>query len=236
MISKARRGLLPLVLMLPTSCLPRDYLGLGPPERDERDAAVDTGFGFEDGPPREDSGPACQPPDGRLPYVSAAPREPVCTANEIDALADCLARAENGVLLRPLASCLDGGDLSEACRRCVVTPASAPLWGPLVIYERGIVRPNVGGCVERTVPRAAPCSAPADAHEQCVHVRACACSDRASCRVEASAGPCAPELDTLDACLADAFRNGASREAYQACAPKADRTYWRRQLALFCGP
>jgi hypothetical protein len=222
-------------------CVPPDYLG-GDPSA----ASVVTNDGGDAAPapsptvpasPPVDAAPACQPPEGRLPYVSAAPRDPVCAASEVNALAECLADAEREAELLPLSRCFTRGLLSEACQKCALTPASAPLWGPLVVYEQGIVRPNVGGCVERTVPGAAACAAPAGALEQCVQVRVCGCSRLASCRVEASNGTCAEERVALESCLVGPFAaSPGAREAYQNCGPKADATYWRRQISIFCGP
>lgn len=229
-------GWLVALVALQVHCLPTDYLGFDPtagprPEAGpELDAEPDV---VVVAPP--DTGPPCTPPSGPLTYEEAAPRQSACSASEVNAIAVCLETAEKGpTTATPLASCFETA--SAGCRACAVTPSSAPLWGPFVTYEADIVRPNVGGCVERSVTAAASCSSLVGKAEQCVHARACACSRLLSCRNEAVVNACAAEAAARDACLAPIFSNNAVRELYLKCVPKADRAYFRTQLSLFCGP
>lgn len=224
------------LVALQIHCLPTDYLGFDPsagPRPDagaELDAEPDVVVTV---PP--DTGPPCTPPSGPLTYREAAPRQSACSASEVNALAVCLESAEKGpTTATPLARCFETA--SAACQACAVTPMSAALWGAFVTYEAGIVRPNVGGCVERSVAAAVRCSELVGKAEQCVHARACACSLRLGCRSEAVVNACATEAAARDACLAPLFSNNAVRELYLKCVPTADRAYFRTQLSLFCGP
>jgi len=110
-----------------------------------------------------------------------------------------------------------GEDAAHAtCQNCILTPASASVWGPLVDYTTGgdggaggTVGVNVAGCVEILDPSQLSCAMSAQLAEACQHSACdpvCPVSDATSfgdwqaCIGAAAAGECAGYLQAA-ACI-----------------------------------
>jgi hypothetical protein len=88
-----------------------------------------------------------------------------------------------------------------ACAACIETSAAASSYGPLIVDAAdGVVRANVGGCIELTAPLALSCAKAAQAQQGC---EAAACA--ANCPVTDSAS-----LDAYDECANQAAAGGCA--------------------------
>jgi hypothetical protein len=141
-----------------------------------------------------------------------------------------------------------------ACAACILTPATADQYGPVIGYSGvaqgygGFVQPNVAGCIELTDPsKGLSCAKAVQALSGC-ELEAC----EANCPVHDSAsldayGQCAREVDGAgggDAAPAGGCQSYATKASCRAdeadssastCLSPSFKAYYDFAVPLFCG-
>jgi hypothetical protein len=196
---------------------------------------VDVAIGLLDGG-------TCQPGDVRTfaaaAYTPATPMwQDVCTTDQLAAFyAACVASDADAAAT----SCatFQSDPTNMACAACILTPDSAPNYGPLVGHGTFITA-NVGGCIEVTDPSGLVCAKAQQALSGC-ELAAC----EANCPVHDMASRAA-----LDQCTSSAASTGCEMFADQAdcalgiaeagvstaCASASLHDFYYAVVPLFCG-
>jgi hypothetical protein len=129
-----------------------------------------------------------------------------CTQGQVDAYHQCLKDSST----QP-PSCVPFGSgappANKACVDCIVTPDTAPLFGPLIVHK-GMIELNVAGCIAiaQSDPNGTGCAGAYYAAAEC---RIAACS--ASCPVSDTTS-----FQAEQQCEADADRSGCAVFASKA--------------------
>ncbi len=143
------------------------------------------------------------------PYVHAVPHQNACSAQLIgDYYTQCLDSASTAQTCAPWTNAPDAAH--QACASCLVTPATASAYGPIVQTTFGnilVSDPNVAGCIELADPAGLAC--------------ATKLQDRLDCDEQACTTQCPvtddPSFQQWQTCLTNADNAAASCQTfYQA--------------------
>lgn len=224
------------------ACPPADVLGTSrfdaePGDDPEPDASIDE----PDAPPAR----TCAPRGDVdvTPFFSPPrARAAVCDRAVRTQLAMCFASEKPSRCEAELAA------VPEACRACVLSPASAPSWGAIVRYEDGIYVANQAGCWEASAEVAdggEGCAPAIQRRVDCQMRGVCGdCTDplphelRACFEASiAEGGACAGVLASEQACTFP-VATGGGRAIFDRCIQtryEMPAAYWLGILDLFCG-
>lgn len=192
-------------------------------------------------------GTACQPgnvetfvPAAYVPALPAGQGACVTAADNVDPIQvyydDCF--PPNG----SRAACDAFGQISPAyaaCEACIVTAATAPAYGPLILAD-GFVQENVAGCLELKNPSDLLCAQAQQALSDCELYACsvnCPVSDQPSldayhrCAVQADATGCQAYYAAAQCLGAEAVDGSAE----SACLASSFEAYYQAIVPLFCG-
>jgi hypothetical protein len=150
-------GLLALPLVVLVACggsaVGTSDAGAPKPDSGGADATVETGpesGSLQDASAAEadaasaDAGCVPMPVDGAPPFVPPSTPSSACTVSQIQNLyADCWATTSTTTACNNFY----GDPSNSPCIRCMITPTSAPTWGPVVLFPDGYNFANLGGCL-----------------------------------------------------------------------------------------
>jgi hypothetical protein len=171
-------------------------------------------------------------------HPAAAAGQGVCSPDAIAAFyTDCLDPQR-----RTQSACDQFTSAESACASCILTPATASYDGPL-INQRGLVTPNVAGCIELTDPSNRPCAKAVQARDGCALFACeanCSVHDQTSrtaydaCAGQATskAGGCSMYQLAAGACTDGELDGGPAA----ACVAPSFRGFYFAVVPLFCGP